>query len=168
MKRRVRGIRKKLTQTYVILVCVMSCAFVVSSAIVFSSSVRQQTAFFLNHNAQLLAERMSDLVRTMESCSNAVMLSLNQVEVVGGIETVSQTAAGDADLARYNAITLHLFLVGQVYREVDALVFIDNAGRAYSTKAELEPGIAPRFLDRYRTLLTRAAGKSICVGIVPS
>ncbi len=161
-EKRRRDIRNKMIRAHILLLVMMWCILLISTAVAVSSDIQQQTQFFLLNNVQMADKQLHELVAAMKSCSNSVMLSMNQES------TLNEEPQEKTALTRYNAITVQLFLISRVYQDVESMLFVDTAGQVYATSRELESRLDQDFLTQHNKILDDASGRSLFLGMIQS
>lgn len=153
------SIRNKLTRSYMSLILALVLLILTGFiATILISTIPSMTLAMESRGTEL-KNRIHELVLDIKGSANAAFLNLNELDrsiLLGGAANQVQ---------RYNKINQSLYLLRQIYSDMDWIFFVDQEGNVYGDNILLEEQFGQNFDNTRHLTLEQNYGQTYCFGL---
>lgn len=154
-------IRKKITRVYLPLAIIPMLLFALISTSMYRNSLINRSKVSMGDQNVLLTHRVEGLLADAESASTYLTISINNL-----INQLTSQGLSAKDVKYYNLISNELAYAKLIFKELDAIAFMDTSNRFYYSDRGMTNQIYWLFnSDMFRTL-TQTSGQNVWFDMV--
>lgn len=144
LKDKIRRLKifQKIYAVYLICIVPFLVLLCLAIVLVLRSILFSNIALSVDSNSSIITRRIEDKMQDAENCSNMMLAYLNELDFL------KNSSVKVDDLTRYNEILKRITYTTQVFRSVDAMVFIDEQGNIYGQNPQIEQVAASRDINK--------------------
>lgn len=153
------SIRNKLTRSYMSLILALVLLILTGFiATILVSTIPSMTLAMESRGTEL-KNRIHELALDVKGAANAAFLNLNELD-----RSILLGGAGN-QVQRYNKINQSLYLLKQIYSDIDWIFFMDLEGNVYGDNILLEEQFRQNFDSTRHLTLEKNYGQTYCFGL---